>query len=368
MKKINKKKIIVISIICTALICTAAVITAWPSGESYTEETAAVSSLNSYYSFEGNIETEDTQILYASSTSTIKKIYVREGDHVKKGDLLYQLEGENAESKLTQAQASLTSAEISEQDAKSNLDRMSELFQAGAISRSDFEKAQNSLGLSQAQRIQAQANYDTARNELNDLRIYAEIDGEVTDISAEENDTLLSGTEIMDVTNYDQLIVNIKIDEFDLAAINEGGKAEITIPALNKSVEGTISDISKKAQIENGVSCFYAKVLLAQDDSLRVGLSAEVKILNSSASNAVTVSMNALQFSESNESYVFMKDSKGNIVPVPVTVGINDGERVEIKKGLEAGDIVYIKSDTKSSSPSLIPPNPEGRIIKRAGQ
>jgi len=368
MKKITKRKTIVISIICIVLIGTAAVFSAWPSGESYTEEAAVVGNLDSFYSFEGSIEAEDSQILYAASTSTVKKIYVREGDQVKKGDLLYELEGDNAESKLTQAQASLTSAKINEQDAKSNLDRMTELFQAGAVSQSDFEKAQNSFGLNQAQRIQAQANYDTARNDLEDLKVYAEIDGEVTDIGVEENDTMLSGTEIMDITNYDQLIVNIKIDEFDLDAITEGEEAEVTVTALNKTVKGIISDISKKAEIDNGVSFFPTKVILEPNDSLRVGLSTEVKVLNASASNIVTISSEALQFNEINEPYVFTRDSEGNIVASSVAVGITDGKRVEIKKGLKSGEIVYIKSETKSSTPSLLPPNPEGKIVKRMGQ
>ncbi len=362
MKKFGKKKIIVISIICIAVIGAVTFYSVWASGESYAEETAKVQDLETYYSYEGNVEAKDAQMIYAVGTSTMKKIYVSEGDYVKKGDLLYALEGDNAESTLTQSQASVTSAKVSYQDAKSNLNRMTELYNAGAVSRTDYEQAKSNSEVTAAQLTQAQANYDTSKKNVDDLKGYAEVDGEVSDINAEENDSMLSGTEIMDVINYDHLIVKIKIDEFDLAAITEGEKAMIAVTALDKEIAGTVSKISKKAEVVNGVSYFNAEVSLESDETLKVGLSAEVKINSANAAGAVTISMNALQFDANNEPYVFMRDSDGKVVSKKVTVGMNDGKSVEIKEGLDSGETVLIEADKNTPADAVSPPERGGMI------
>lgn len=365
MKKFDKKKIVVILIICVAVIGAVTFYSVRASGESYTEETAKVQDLETYYSYEGNIEAKDAQMIYAAGTSTMKKIYVGEGDYVKKGDLLYVLEGDNAESKLTQSQASVTSAKVSYQDAMSNLNRMTDLYNAGAVSRTDYEQSKSNSEVAAAQLTQAQANYDTAKKDVEDLKGYAEVDGEVSDINVEENDSMLSGTEIMDVINYDHLIIKIKIDEFDLDAITEGENATISVTALDKEIAGTVLKISKKAEVVNGVSYFNAEVAMESDEALKVGLSAEVKIHSANAAGAVTISMNALQFDENNEPYVFMRDSDRTVLSKKVTVGMNDGKSVEIKDGLKAGDTVLIEADQNTSSAQVPVPTGE-RMANRA--
>jgi len=365
MKKFGKKKIIVISIICVAVIGAVTFYLLQSSGESYAEETAKVQDLETYYSYEGNIEAKDAQMIYAVGTSTMKKIYVSEGDYVKKGDLLYALEGDNAESMLTQSQASVTSAKVSYQDAKSNLNRMTELYNAGAVSRTDYEQAKSNSDVAAAQLTQAQANYDTSKKDVDDLKGYAEVDGEVSDINVEENDSMLSGTEIMDVINYDHLIVKIKIDEFDLDAIKEGEKATVSVTALDKDIAGTVSKISKKAEVVNGVSYFNAEIALESDETLKVGLSVEVKINSANSAGAVTISMNALLFDANNEPYVLVRDSDGKVVSKKVTVGMNDGKNIEIKEGLASGDTVLIESDEKASAADVPPPTGD-RVANRA--
>lgn len=365
MKKPNKKKLIIIGIIFIIIIGLSVFLAMRPSGAGYTEEIAMIHDLDTYYSYEGNIEAKDSQIIYATATSTMKKVYVAEGDMVSKGDLLYELEGDNAESKATQAQASVTSAKVSFQDAKISLSRMTELYNAGAVSRTEYEQAKSNYEVASAQLTQAQANYDTAKKDVDELKGYAEVDGEVSDINVKENDSMLSGTEIMDVINYDNLIVKIKIDEFDLGAIAEGEKALVSITALDKEIDGTVSRISKKAVVVNGVSYFNAEVALKSDEALKVGLSAEIKIHSARAVNAVTISMNALQFSENNEPYVLMRASDGKVVSKAVTVGMNNGKKAEIKEGLQAGDIVLIAAEKRTSS-GMIPAPGGDRMINRA--
>jgi len=89
MKKPTKNKLIIIGIISIVIIALSVFLAVRPSGATYKEEIAKVQDLNTYYSYEGNIEAEDSQIIYATATSTMK-VYVDEGDIVSKGDLLYE--------------------------------------------------------------------------------------------------------------------------------------------------------------------------------------------------------------------------------------------------------------------------------------
>ncbi len=361
MKKPSRKKIILYSVIFIVAAAAVLVYRIVPAKASYMEETASVQNISTYYSYEGNIEAEDDQTVYATSTSTIKKIYVGEGDLVSKGDLLYELEGDNVRSNLTNAQASLSSATVNYQDAKTKLDRIATLYNAGAVSKSDYEQAKSNFDITKAQLTQAQANLNTAQNNVNDLKGYADIDGEVTDIHVEENDTIISGTEIMDVVNYDNLLVKIKVDEFDLDAVTEGETAVVSIEALNKEVGGHVSKISKKAEVLNGVSYFNAEVTLDPDAALKVGLSAEIKIQGQAAKNAVVVPIKVLQFDENNEPFVMIEGKDGKAVRTPVMTGINDGTMVEIKEGLKAGDKVLVAAQSSSSSAL---PFPGGERLK----
>ena len=367
MKKISGKRMITIIIICV-LAAGAGVLYVVRSHEpEYIEATAETKNLSTYYSYEGNIEAKDSQIAYATSTCTIKRIYVSEGDTVSKGDLLYELEGANTQARFTQAQAALEAAKIASVDAQKNKERITELYQAGAVSRTDYEQAQSGFETALAKQTQAEADYETARNDADDLKVYADIDGEVSDIYAEENKTVVSGTEIMDVLNYNLLLVKIKIDEFDLSGIKEGADAVVDISALDKEVNGTVSTISKKAEVVNGVSYFNAEIALSPDEALKVGLSTEVKIQRRSQENAVTVPMEAIQFDSSNNPYVIVKSADGAVASQAVKVGINDGRNAEITEGLKTGDKILIEKQN-SNVETLPAPTAENRIVNRASK
>lgn len=102
-------------------------------------------------------------------------------------------------------------------------------------------------------------------------KLLAKIDGEVTKIYVEESAQLMAGVQVMDLVNYDDLQVTIKVDEYDLSTIQAGKAVTATINALDKDVKGTVSKVSREAVTLNGVSYFTASVDLEKDASLLVG-------------------------------------------------------------------------------------------------
>lgn len=266
-KKLRRR--IIAAVVLVLLIGTAATLFLLrPKDAAFTEETAKSGDIATYYSFGGNIEAKERQSVLADTMMQIKTLKVKEGDAVKKGDVL----------------------------------------------------AETTMG----------------------GKIQAKIDGEITTIYVEESAQLMAGAPVMDLVNYDELQVTIKVDEYDLGTIQAGKAVTATINALDKDVKGTVSKVSREAVTMNGVSYFTASVDLEKDASLLVGMSAEVKLLNQEVKGVATLSMKALQFDNENKPYVYVKNAEGKTVAKAVTVGINDGVTVEIKDGVKAGDVVFL--------------------------
>jgi HlyD family secretion protein len=354
MKKLNlsKKKKIITAVVLVLVIAGVAVVRGIAGGSAVamTDATAAKQDLTKYYSFSGNIESSDVQNVVATTSEPVKKFYVQEGDKVQVGDLLYEVDSNTIQSTLTTANTTLANAKTTYAADKLDYERKQQLYEIGGVTLEDLQTAKDALSSAQNQVTQAQATYEQAQKQYDDTKCYAEVSGEVSKIYVDENDSITQGTSIMDIVNYDSLEISIKVDEYDLSEITEGMEAEVSIEAIGKTVTGTISEIARGASVENGVSYFETTVTLPQDADLRVGLSAEVKVVTQSAKDAVTVPVSAVTYN-GDKAYVQRYDDSGSLKNVEVTVGINNGTDIEIKEGLSAGDkIAY--ADTSSSDSS----------------
>ncbi|NMC55913.1 MAG: HlyD family efflux transporter periplasmic adaptor subunit [Eubacteriaceae bacterium] len=181
-------------------------------------------------------------------------------------------------------------------------------------------------------------------------RIKAKIDGVVTNISVEEDSQVMAGTALLEVVDNNNLKINVKVDEYDTTVLTAGKKVTVNISAIDKKVTGTVKSMSVQGEIQNGVTYFTAVIDLAKDSSVKIGMSAEVKVVGDEAKGVVTLPMTAILFDDNNNPYVLKKDDKGKIVNNPITTGINDGTVVEIKSGVANGETVYYPSTSKSTN------------------
>lgn len=200
------------------------------------------------------------------------------------------------------------------------------------------------------EKAEALANTDVATIELDNLytqlddyKIIASISGTLTDFDVKVGDTLSTAKPVAEITDYSNVKISIKIDEYDILGVEDGVSADISVDALDRDYEGTIRNVSKKATIDKGVSYFTADVEFTADSYIRTGMSVEVKIKNNDIKNALTISMNALYYESDNTPYVLVKNGKSSEKKY-VTVGATDGSYVEIKDGLKEGDTVQAKS------------------------
>lgn len=390
--KSNKKLLLILTPIIIIVIAVLAAVMS-PKEQRFSEEIVKTQDIETYYSFTGNIEAEDSQKVFSKNMLPIKTIYVKEGESVKKGQALFAFDGSNLAASVEQSSASLEIAKINYEKArttsksslllqaqialdtaqnayntaKTNLDNATAAYNNGSITASELAAAQaafdsaqyqlsnaqqsyniaaqtadQNISIAREQLNQAQANYDNIQQQIKDLTVKAEINGVVSDITAKENQTLALGSPIMNVVNYDTLIVTVKVDEYDLSAVSVGKEVSLNVNALDLQIGGVISKISKQATVVNGVSFFPTKITIDDNENLRVGMSCEIKIINKSVKGVTAISMKALQFDNYNEPYVYYRDEKGNVATKKVTAGINDGNTVQIIDGLQSGDVILV--------------------------
>lgn len=274
MKKNRKKWIwILLGIVVLAVVLFLIFGTARSNAGRYSEETVYGGSIETYYSFSGNIAVRDSQSINAKANVTVREIYVDEEAMVSAGDPLMRL------------------------------------------SNGDIVKA--------------------------------DIAGEVTEVYVSEGDTVGMSGQLIDIVNFDDLQVLLKVDEFDVAAVSVGKEATVTIEALDMTYQGIVEHIGKQAVISEGDIIYYeAKLSAPKDEHILPGMKVDVKMLNESASDAVLLPMKALQFDAYNKPFVYMRGSGSDVVSVSVGVGIQDGTTVQITQGLRAGDIVLVPQST----------------------
>ncbi|MCL6610592.1 MAG: efflux RND transporter periplasmic adaptor subunit [Peptococcaceae bacterium] len=287
----------------------------------------------------GTVEAENSVPLVFKNSAVIKAIYVREGQRVKKGDLLaeqddsdlrvqYQQQLANlkaAEAKLALARAGARQEEVRQAEenvniagitcaqAKSNYERYSALFSQGAVSKTDLEKAENDYRLAEAKYNQAReqlnalkagnrpedimaaeaqaesarAQLQSAENNLNAARLTAPNDGVIGLVSAVVGQRTSgvgnsSSSEDGFITLIsDRLRVRAQVNEADIGRAAVGQKAFFTVNSYpGRRFEGVVESISPKAVTVSNVQLYDVIISLdRQEDALKVGMPANVSII-----------------------------------------------------------------------------------------
>lgn len=219
----------------------------------------------------------------------------------------------------------------------------------------DYETA--SLSVSQnvkssqdaLEKTQALANVESAEMELahlkeslEDFTIYAPMDGFVTELNIKEGESVMTNAAAAEITDLSTMRAAIKIDEYDVGQVRVGDSVQVSINALGRSFEGKIASISKKAVIESNVSYLEAYVEFDAGDEVSSGLSAEIRLVKASAKDALSLPAGAIGYEADNTAYVLKKGTDGNPLKTYVTLGVTDGMYVQVKDGVNAGDMILM--------------------------
>lgn len=183
--------------------------------------------------------------------------------------------------------------------------------------------------------------------------IKADFDGIVNVMSLAVGDDVATGDTLAQVADFTHMKVSIRVDEYDISDVSVGQACTVTATATEKEFETTIAAIDHISASTGNVAYYTATAYVDTDDDVYPGMQVSVTVPQEEAQNVVVLKMDAVSFDESNSAYVYMYNSAGELVSVPVETGVSNGNYVEIKSGLRDGDEVYVEVETESSESGL---------------
>lgn len=202
----------------------------------------------------------------------------------------------------------------------------------------------------------AREDYEDASEKLQDFDAYiidgvvsAQYEGVVTGVSIEEGDTVQNDTSIITLNNYEDITINVDVDDDDMEEIAVGDSVNLYFTAFQEgSFSGVVSDIGDATIDSNSDITYAVEITISGDiEGLYEGMTGEVTFITKET-KAVTYVSNRAIIRDGVSSYVKKRDENGEIQLIEVVTGFSDGNSVEIKEGLSEGDIVLIESKVKS--------------------
>jgi HlyD family secretion protein len=324
-------------------------------------------------------------------TSTIKKFHVQRGAHVKKGQLLAELENADlsgaalaSKGDFKQAAANYVttvSAGLPQQIQKAELDAATakaafdaqqkvydsrkDLFQQGAVPRRDLDSAEVALlqarsqneqaqklladlqrigkeqGLNAAEGIKesAEGHMRSAEAQLSYSRIISPIDGVVTDRPLYEGDLANANQPILTVMNTSRLIAKAHIAQSEAAVLKVGNPAQLKIPGLDEPIKGHVTLVSPA--LDPGSTTIEVWVEASKPDpALKPGMTVEVAMTAKTVKDAIVVPTGAVFKNSEGTDYVLLAGSDEKAHQKPIRLGIRSSELTQIASGINPGDPV----------------------------
>lgn len=391
-KKKSKKKLIIFGLLGLLILILLIVVFAAGSKEEIilvTTEKVEKRTITQTVAATGKIEPEFKVVITPEVTGEIIELPVKEGDKVRKGQLLIRIKGdqykaqkEQLEAGLQSAKASLKIREAELQKITADYNRIKELHAKNLASDAEKETAE-------ANYITAKASYDAAvanvlqsearlkeiLESLYKTTIYSPMDGIITSLKVELGERVLGsgftqGTEIMTVSDLKNIEAVVEVDENDVVLLSIGDTAIVKVDAFkDKEFKGIVTQIGNSAMTrglgtQEQVVNFEVRIkLLSPDEKLRPGMSCTADIQTETVTDVIAVPIQSVTIrsevskkeeNKNEEDIVEKKPSNKNGKPkeivfivedgkakaVEVTTGISDADYIEIKSGLNGGEMV----------------------------
>lgn len=241
----------------------------------------------------------DEESVFSSTEAIATKVFVKEGQMVKKGTPITSLSGDDAQEKI-----------------EGYLDEIRNL--------------ENDLR--------------SMKNLYEQLELISPMDGVVAHINNEPGRTLRPGEWLGHIYNTSDMRMNIQVDDVDVLLIRQGAPVDITLDALpGKVFKGEVKYVSTMGKDRDGITRFYVDISVEGGPELRPGMQAKAHIDAGSAENVLLIPLEAI-FEEEGKPMVEILQDDNKIEVVSIQLGLMNHRYAEVKEGLEEGQLVVIGS------------------------
>jgi membrane fusion protein, multidrug efflux system len=304
--------------------------------------TIAKENFKHYLDLQGKVDAQNISYITPSGQpGQIKAIYVKEGDAVRKGQLVLKLDNAVALQNVNAVRQQMNSVKAQLDLAKSVYSRQKNLWDQHIGTEVQLLQAKTNVESLEGQLKAIQANVSTAQQQANLSNVYSDVNGTVDEVTAHVGETF-SGNPLqggyIKIVNKSNLKITVTVPENYAGKVTKGTPVIVQIPDMNKTFNSTISFVSQA--IGTTTRGITAETKVPAGMNLRPNQIALVKILDYTAPNSVAVLLNTLQTDE-NGKYVLVAANEGSRQIArkrKVTIGQLYGDRVEIKQGLQVGD------------------------------
>ncbi len=302
----------------------------------------ALQEFNHYLDLQGTVDNKNVSYITPSGQGgQIKAIYVKQGDHVRKGQLVLKLDDAVAAQNVLAVKQQLGSVKAQLDLAKSVYQRQKNLWDQHIGTEVQLLQDKTNVESLENQLKTIQANIAAAQAQANQSNVYSNVNGTVDEVTAHVGESFngnpLTGGYIKIVNNADMKIT-VTIPENYASKVSKGSKVQVQIPDVNKSFNGTISFISQT--IGTNSRGFTAEIKVPSSLNLKPNQVAIVKILDYSVPSTVVINVNTLQTDEQGK-FVLVAAKEGDKMIArkrQVETGELSGDQIEIKSGLKPGD------------------------------
>lgn len=306
----------------------------------------------------GKLNPEEEIELKPQISGIVDKIFIEEGDKVKKGDLIAKIRVVPNEQSLVSAKSRIASSKLSYDNAKTLYDRNKSLFEKGVIAQQDFENSELSFNQARESLTQAQNDYQIIKQgsisggSSANTSIIAQISGTILEIPVREGDQVIqsnnfnAGTTIATIADMSLMIFEGKLDEAEVGKVEEGKDIKVVLGAINdKEFPAKLTFVAPKGIEENGAVQFTIKadVKIDSETNIRAGYSANAEIDIENKDSVLAIREALLQYNRITEKpFVEIMTGDNKFKKKNVELGLSDGINVEITEGVEEGDKIKV--------------------------
>ncbi len=279
--------------------------------------------ISSYYRAASVIEADRMVELTCRTTGRVQNLMVEEGDWVKKGDVLAELENDREKIQLRKA-------ELTMHDKERILDRNREMLDAELISQQEFHDVESAWKLAEAER-------DLARIALEETRVRAAFAGQITERKIVVGQQVAISAPAFTLGDFEPLRVRVNLPEAVARKVSAGQRVLVSPEALDEAMEARVERVSPV--VDPATSTVRLTLLLEDGDNLaQVGGFAKIRITTDSHHDALSIPKLAL-VEEGALRSVFVA-AADTVRKVEIRTGLYDETHVEILEGLSDGDFI----------------------------
>ncbi|QGY39759.1 efflux RND transporter periplasmic adaptor subunit [Pseudodesulfovibrio cashew] len=282
----------------------------------------------------------------ARATGVLDSVPVKVGDAVRKGDLIAEIDSRELRARIAEARANLRLEEAKLTYMEKSLPRKRTLVQKKLEAQDSLDQAYQDTEMARYAVASSRAKLRTLEVQLSYTKIYSPIDGVVSQVAAQEGETIVSGlsvSNLITVLDPARLEMWIYIDETDVGRVSVGLPVRYTVDAYRDRVfKGTVARIYPEPEIRDNIVYYRALVRVTTDQAeyLRPEMTTQCKIIVETRKDVLAVPNKALKWVKDRQVIFVVDDPEKEPREVKPDLGLTGLDRSEILSGLKEGDTV----------------------------